>query len=196
MATLVKIRGLDRGAQAVGGDLVSRGFRIRTTFTRSDAGVKAFRSIGAGNANVTYTAKYGGTYGNSIKVAQVDPGANNALLNVVTTYDSSGNPTVTVNLATGAGGAITSTALQVKNAVNADAGASQWVTASNSGTGATVVAAAGNSALTSGTTTGIAGERIKVLVNNKTTVVVDVDDPYVSRILKRNAYRYVSLGAA
>jgi hypothetical protein len=193
MATYVKIRGLDRGSTV--GDLATRGFRIRTPFVRYEGGVKASRSVGAGNANVTLTAKAGGTWGNNITYVQVDPGGTTATLGVVTTYDSSGNPTITVNLGRAAS-AINSTALQVKNAINNDPLASQFVTASNSGTGATVVAAAGSSALTGGTNVGNAGERVRVLVSNKATVVVDVDDPYVQRHLKRNAYRYISLGAA
>lgn len=71
-----------------------------------------------------------------ITVAFVDPGANNAALSVVVT-DSA----IVVNLATGPGGAITSTAAQIAAAILASGAASALVTAVAGGTGAGVVQA-------------------------------------------------------
>lgn len=95
------------------------------------------------NNDLTFLAKTAGTAGNSITVALVDPSANDQALSV----DVAGSA-ISVNLATGPGGAITSTATQVKNAVNADAEAKALVTASiapgNSGAGVVTALTAKN----------------------------------------------------
>lgn len=77
-----------------------------------------------GNADVQYVAKAVGTAGNLVTVAYVVAGNNTALSVSVT-----GNA-ITVNLATSAGGAPTSTADQVIAAVNASGPASALVGAS------------------------------------------------------------------
>lgn len=76
------------------------------------------------NADVQYIAKAIGSAGNLITVAYVVAGNSTALSVSVT-----GNA-ITVNLATSAGGAATSTASQVVTAVNASGPASALVTAS------------------------------------------------------------------
>jgi hypothetical protein len=85
--------------------------------------------------------------GNSVRVRYVDPAGNNAALGVVV----AGND-ITVNLATGGAGAITSTAAQVKAAVEASAPAAALVSvanaAGNDGTG--VVTALAYTALSGG----------------------------------------------
>jgi len=95
------------------------------------------------NNDLTFLAKTAGTAGNDITVELNDPSANDAELSVDVT-DSA----ITVNLATGSGGAITSTATQVKNAINADADAKALITASvapgNSGAGVVTELAATN----------------------------------------------------
>lgn len=78
----------------------------------------------AGDDNgLIYTAVAYGPSGNDITVAYVDPAANNALLSV----DVVGSA-ITVNLATGVAGAITSTAAQVKAAIEGFAPAAALVT--------------------------------------------------------------------
>jgi hypothetical protein len=106
---------------------------------------------------LTYTARAYGTEGNSIKVAYTDPGANSAALSV-----SVFRQNITVSLATNGGGSITSTAAQVKAAIEAHTEANQLVTVAiqtgDSGTaddGSGVVTAMAASALTSGAGTGI-----------------------------------------
>lgn len=72
--------------------------------------------------------------GNTVRVRYVDPAANSAVLGVVVAGKD-----ITVNLATSAIGAITSTAAQVKAAIDASAPAAALVTvanaAGNDGTG-------------------------------------------------------------
>ena len=77
------------------------------------------------NNDLTFLAKTAGTAGNSITVALVDPSGNDKALSV----DVAGSA-ITVNLATGPAGAITSTAVDVKNALNAHAGAKALIVAS------------------------------------------------------------------
>jgi phage tail sheath protein FI len=106
----------------------------------SEPEVKAtLLTTGAANAALTWTAKLAGNLGNKINVRLVDPKANNAALSV----QVSGGTAIIVNLATGAGGAITSTAAQVKAAIEANAAAHALVGLANTGasTGAGIVAA-------------------------------------------------------
>jgi hypothetical protein len=194
MATLVKIRGLER-VETTGGVVAGRGFRVPAPQKQFPAGVKATKTLGAGNAAVVYTAKYGGTYGNNISVAHVVAGNNTAFSIAVTYQAATGNPTITVNAATDGGGLSTTTANAAAAAVNAHAEASQFVTAAAGGTGASVITAVAAGAMSTGTDVGT-GQPINRRVANNITVVVDVDDPAVAKMLKRNAYRYISLGAA
>lgn len=100
------------------------------------------------NNDLTYTAKTVGVEGNDITVTYVVAGASTPL-----SVSVSGNA-ITVNVATDAGGLATSTAAQVRDAVNASAPASALVTAANAagndGTG--VVTALAATSLTGGTT--------------------------------------------
>lgn len=109
-------------------------------------GRKATLAIGAGNANVTYTlvSKHEGTMAR-IKVAHVTAGLSTPLSVATALVDDV--VTITVHLATDGGGVATSTALQVKNAVNADSTANQYVLASNSGTGGSAATAAAAAAV-------------------------------------------------
>lgn len=117
--------------------------------------------IGTNNA-ITFTSKLAGVAGDAIRVALVDPGANNAALGVVV----AGNA-ITVNLATSAGGAITTTATQLIAAIAGNAAANALVGAANTGasTGAGVVTALPATALTGGRDEAFPlGKR--VLINN------------------------------
>jgi len=191
MATLVKIRGLDRGDSAVGSGTAmsagNRGFRLKSGLGKQfPSGVKA--SLTPTALTQTYTARYGGTYGNAIKVQT----ANGTLAVSVSYTATTGAPTILVTApATG-----TLAANQaVVAAVNGHAEASQYVVASvaGAGTGAHAVVAATN--LAGGTDVGT-GQNIYVPVNNRSTAIVDIDDAETARTLRRNTNRFLSLGAA
>ena len=94
--------------------------------------------------DLTLTAQAKGPDGNTITCALLDPGANSAALSV----ELSGRD-ITVNLATSNAGAITSTAAQVKAALDANADIAALVTTAAAGAG--VMAAAARTALAGGT---------------------------------------------
>ncbi len=98
---------------------------------------------GSNNA-ILWTAKNGGTGGNSIKIQLKNPGAASQPLKVTIESD-----TVVVSLATDAGSAITSTAAQVISTVNSALYVKDIITAANSGasSGTGVVAAVAATAL-------------------------------------------------
>jgi hypothetical protein len=95
------------------------------------------------NNDMKFTAKAPGTGGNSITVAYVDPSANDATLSVSVTGSA-----ITVNLATSSEGAITSTAAQIKAAIEASAAANALVAVAhhtgNDGSGVVIALAATN----------------------------------------------------
>lgn len=97
---------------------------------------------GADN-DLTFTAKIGGAGGNAITVRLVDPAGNNQALAVTVSELA-----ISVSLATGSGGAITSTAAQVAAAINADATAKMLISAvvktGDAGTGVVTALAATN----------------------------------------------------
>ena len=101
----------------------------------------------ASNNAITYTAKQVGQAGNTITVAQVNPGTNNAALAVTVNGEQ-----ITVSLATDGTGTVTTTAAQVIAAVAANGPASALVAAANQGasTGAGVVPAVAQTALAGG----------------------------------------------
>ena len=99
----------------------------------TDAGVAASKII----QDLTYTADAIGTAGNSITVAYLDPGGNDQALSVGVIASA-----ITVNLATGPAGAITSTADEIKAAVDAFGAAAALVNVVVSGTGTDVAVAA------------------------------------------------------
>ena len=76
------------------------------------------------DADVKYTSKLAGHLGNAISVAYVDPGAPSSPLSIGVAVNA-----ITVNLATDAGGVITSTSADVVAAVNGDASAFALVSA-------------------------------------------------------------------
>jgi hypothetical protein len=109
--------------------------------------------VGNNNA-ITWTAVNIGASGNNIQIALLDPAANNALLSVnVLGSGTTGDPyVVNVSLATGAGGAITSTAASVMVAVNNHGFARTLLRGASTGasTGAGVVVAVVATALAGG----------------------------------------------
>lgn len=130
----------------------------------SDVGapVKAVLTTALAGANndLKFTAVTPGTAGNSIAMVYADPGGNNAALSVTV-----GGTTITVHLATGVAGAITSTASQVLAAITASAPANALVTAAlaaaNDGTG--VVTALGSTPLAGGTDTTVTALSLQIL---------------------------------
>lgn len=201
MATVVKIRGLDRadgGGSATGGSY--RGFKVKSALGPSVTGgtsVRASLTIGTTTAGVTYTSKIGGAKGNAIQVAHLDnAGNNNPLLVTVAYTASTGAPTINVQLATDGSGAPNSTANQVVAAVNAAPEAAQFVTASPLTTGAGTAVVGAAAALANGADGTGTSEPFYQSVNSRTTVLADVDDQVTVRTLKRNANRWISLGTA
>jgi hypothetical protein len=104
------------------------------------------------NNSLTYTAVAYGAAGNGISIAYVDPGANNATLGIVIV-----DKAITVNLATGVAGAITSTGTTVAAAIAANPASAALVTVANTGadSGAGVVTAMVAASLTGGVGTAI-----------------------------------------
>lgn len=103
-------------------------------------------SLAGSNNDLVFTAKEGGQWGNSIQVEYLNPGGTNALAISVLGY------VISVSLAT-SGGSITSTASEVKTALDADTSVRKLITTalagSNDGTG--VVTALTATALSGGT---------------------------------------------
>lgn len=122
-----------------------------------NSGTKASLTLGGtGNSAFTVTAKADGTAGNAVRIALINPSVANAVLSVAV----SGND-ITVNLGNGAtAGTINSTALQVRDAINASAAAAALVTASLPGTsnGSGIVTAAAMASLTGGVNGTAAGK--------------------------------------
>lgn len=87
------------------------------------------------NADITLTTKSTHQGSKVVKVVYVDPGGNDQPLAITVTNGE----TINVSLATGPAGAITSTAAQIKTAIEAYAAANALVTVTYEGTGAGVV---------------------------------------------------------
>lgn len=123
---------------------VALGF-ARRGFLRSQP-KGATGTLGSGNSAVSFaTQDWRGTAGNSIRVRIVVSGASTPL-----SVSVSGND-ITINSATNGSSAATTTATQAAAAVNASGAARDLVLATAGGTGAGVVAAAGFTNLTGGT---------------------------------------------
>jgi hypothetical protein len=157
MATLLKIKGLDRGdASPSSGTAMSsgnRGFRVPSALGLTyPAGFKAFEivgTVGAPNAAVRYDAKNPGAFGNNIKVVQNAPSGASTVITVAYAT-TTGFPTITVTPST------TDTAATTAAAINNHNEASQYVTASVVGTGASapVASADANAVVTISQATG------------------------------------------
>lgn len=116
--------------------------------------------------NIVYTARQGGTGGNSITVTVVDPAGNNAALSVGVVGDA-----ITVNLATDGASAPTSTGAQVLAALKASAAAMLLVEVEGTGTMSTVQAAAASAPLAGGTaaTAPTVGKEYNIQIMDRTT---------------------------
>jgi len=120
---------------------------LHVTNTEQEAKATLSTDLAGNNNDLKFTAKLKGHFGNTIKIAYVDPDAANAKLAVTVS-----GTTITVSLATGANKVITSTAANVKAAIEAVPAAAALVSvanaAGNSGEG--VVAAMAATALANG----------------------------------------------
>lgn len=105
------------------------------TAPNAQVATAAALTLGEDNSALTFEAVATGTRGNGINVELIDPAANNVALAVVVDGDA-----IKVTLATGADGAITSTATAVAAAVNDDDAANDLVSVAVGGDGAGVVA--------------------------------------------------------
>jgi hypothetical protein len=126
-------------------DVAVTGNDIAVTLATTDNTAASLTLGGvAENDGVTYTAVNGGLAGNSIRIEHAVPAPETAL-----SISVNGND-ITVTLATDVAGDVTSTALDVANAVEADPTASLLVNAIYEGTGADIAVAAGFTNLSGG----------------------------------------------
>lgn len=119
--------------------------------------IKATKTIGTTTSGIIYTANVAGKGGNSISIKLVDPGQAGELGVVVTGTD------IVVNLEY-EGSALTSTALEVVEAINADKDASALITAAPLTTGEGVAAAATKTSLAGGADIAVANYAEGVLL--------------------------------
>lgn len=167
---------------------------IAVQYAKEDPAAASYTTSLTGTDNdLIFTAVKAGTEGNSLTIAYIDPSANNAALSLDWTY-----PDLVVNLATGAGGAITSTADDIAAAVAADEVVARYFSVANAAAndGSGVVTALAEQSLASGTAgtfttiqsgdTGsftAAGERVfvnlgtldKINLNTSSTTSTDAD---------------------
>lgn len=149
----------------------------------AQAEVKATLATGvvASNNALTFTSKLDGVLGNNISVKLVNPGTNSAALAVSVIGQA-----ITVSLATSVGGAITTTAAQLKTAIEANAAANALVGLANTGasTGAGAVTALATTFLSGGvdeafplnTPVMIAGSRLAAARLGETGTLPDAVD--------------------
>jgi len=152
MATLLKIRGLDRVSSSqsllTGEGRPARGFRVPSALSYFPSGVAALNRVGVvgtPNAAVRYDAKYPGAWANAVtggttglNVKQNTPSGSSTVIAV--TYPNTGlaAPLISITPST------TDTAATLVAAVNAHPEASQYVVASLVGTGASAPVASAN----------------------------------------------------
>lgn len=190
MAYLAKLRGLPRGSQAGDSSLIKgRGLRVNSGLGLAfDSGVKAALTPTANS--VTFTAVAGGTWANAITVQTIV----GALAIAVTFNATTGTPVIAV---TAPATATLAANQAIVAAFNADPIAGQYVIASVAGTGAAANAAVGAAALSTGTTgTNVGtGRPLWLRVWQGAMVIVDLDSPLTSKVLRRSAGNYTVVGA-
>ncbi len=120
---------------------------LHITNTEQEAKATLETDLAGDNNDLKFTSKLKGRFGNAIKVEYVDPNAASAKLGVTVS-----GTTISVSLATDANKAITSTAANVKAAIEAVPAAAALVTVANkdANTGEGVVRAMAATALTNG----------------------------------------------
>lgn len=196
MATYVRYRGLSRPLNSnasIGEAGVRLPSALGSVYPAGDKATLTTAMTGANN-DVTLTAKYGGTWGHNISIKLTDPSGNDQVLSIGKTF--TGNAILfDASLATGAGGAITTTATLLVAALNADPLFSKLATAivKSGDTGAGAVIALSATPLASGADTGTA-ESLYLTATSTTEVIVDIESRVAQRYLRRNSYRLVPLG--
>lgn len=113
-----------------------KGFKVEAVGIVPTAQATAATNLAGADNDFNFTAVLAGRLGNDTRIRFVNPAANNAALSVVVDGRD-----VTVNLATNGGGAITTTAAQVKTALDANPASAALITTVLNGTGAGVVTA-------------------------------------------------------
>ena len=118
---------------------------------KSEVRATQVTGVVADNNAVLWSAKARGVAGNSVTVALVNPGADNATLAITVTGNA-----ISVDLVTNSGGAITTTGAQLVTGIQASTAASALVdvAAYSTSTGASAVVAATAAALTGGADNG------------------------------------------
>lgn len=104
------------------------------TAPNAQSAIAATLTLGEDNSALTVSAVETGPRGNGISIELIDPEANDVALSVALDGDA-----IQVTLATGADGAITSTASEVASALNADDAANDLITAAAGGDGSGVI---------------------------------------------------------
>lgn len=120
---------------------------LHVTNTEQEAKATLSTDLTGDNNDVTFTSKLKGHFGNTIKVAYVDPDAANAEAAVTVTGTA-----ISISLATGNDKSITTTGANIKTLVEASPAANALVSVANkaSNTGAGVVTAMAATALANG----------------------------------------------
>jgi hypothetical protein len=199
MTTLVKLHGLPRGKAAGSSDLSpisTRGLRVKIANVPPAGGagaVVATRLAGVTTAGrVRVNAKAAGQWGNNLTFATVN-GASLGTAGVITTSGAAVTYTFTIVDAT-------TTDVQLRAALNADP---QFLalfaptSASDSGSAAGTMTHDTGALSTGADGTSTPLQPLLAVISDNTTVVVDVDDLYNARILRRDkGVNYISLGAA
>lgn len=152
----ITIELVDPGAEGVALDVEVTDTAIVVTLETSPEVAAALEDQG-----LTYTALAAGAAGNDITIALIDPPGNNEPLSVLVTGTD-----IVVTLATDGASAITSTADDIKNLLNADDDANDLIIVT--GTGATPVTALAETNLADGDDGGVilsTGDEVKAAVN-------------------------------
>lgn len=136
---------------------------------KGTAGTRASLVAGAGNAELAIESVVLGLLGNDIDIVIVDPAAASQPLTVSVTGTLQGaDRLITVSLATDGGSAITSTALQVAQAINAHPEAKKLVQVIAGGDGSGIVAALAQTPLAGGLNDGTGDyAEIRTVENNQ-----------------------------
>ena len=108
---------------------ISDGLSVQLTVPNG-TNASGVTGVGVTNGELTWTAVASGVDGNGITIILQDPKANSAALSINVTAN-----TIVVNLATDGSGVITTTAGDIKTAIEADSSASALVTVAYSGDG-------------------------------------------------------------
>lgn len=114
-----------------------KGFKVAADGVVPTVQAIAATNLAGADNDFNFTAVLAGRLGNDTRIRFVNPAANNAPLSVVVVDGRD----VTVNLATNGGGAITTTAAQVKTALDANPASAALITTVLNGTGTGVVTA-------------------------------------------------------